>query len=69
MRHCLNCGLVLEESEFCNQLCEDEYYSQEEYVCSCEPYMDEVGVGEVDEQQENEDFAHDNDYGDMNEDN
>lgn len=52
-----------------NQLCEDEYYSQEEYVCSCEPDVDEVGVGEVDEQQENEDFAHDNDYGDMNEDN
>lgn len=65
MRHCLNCGLVLEESEFCNQLCEDEYYSQEEYVCSC--FGDEEP--DVDEQQENEDFAHDNDYGDMNEDN
>lgn len=60
--HCLNCGLILEESEFCNRLCEDEYYSQEEYVCSCfndEPDVDEDGLGEVSEQQENQDFAQD----------
>lgn len=65
MRHCLNCGIQLHkdnDTDFCDVDCNREYFYQEEYVCGCEPDVDEVGVGEVDEQQENEDFAHDNDY-------
>ncbi len=65
MKYCLNCGTQLHkdnDTDFCNAECDIEYFSQEEYVCSCfddEPDADEAGLGEVDEQQENQDFAQD----------
>ncbi len=55
MKHCLNCNIQLHKDsdiDFCNADCEEEYFSQEDYVCGCEP--------DVDELQENQDFAQDN---------
>lgn len=58
MQHCLNCGTQLHkdnDTDFCNAECDREYFYQEEYVCSC--FNDDEP--DVDEQQENQDFAQD----------
>lgn len=59
---CKNCVVTDEEGEVVHEGVWDG--GEEDWD---EPDVDEVGVGEVDEQQENEDFAHDNDYGDIGE--
>lgn len=68
MRHCLNCDTQLHKdnnTDFCNIDCEYKYLYHEEYVCSC--FNDDEP--DVDEQQENQDFAQDDYLGYQNEDN